>query len=62
VDEDPSPGRFLIAGSANILASRKVRDALPGRIDRVRMWPLARTEIEGGALNIAEDLLAGRAP
>jgi uncharacterized protein len=62
VDENPSPGRFLITGSANILASRKVRDALPGRIDRVRMWPLARTEIEGGALNVAQELLAGRVP
>ena len=62
VDTDLTPGRFLITGSANILANRKVRDALPGRIDRVRMWPLARTEIEGGAINVAEDLLAGRVP
>jgi predicted AAA+ superfamily ATPase len=62
VDKDPVPGRFLITGSANVLASRKIRDALPGRIDRVRMWPLARTEIEGGNLNVAEELLAGRAP
>lgn len=62
VDRDTTPGRFFITGSANILASKRVKDALPGRIDRVRMWPLALTEIEGGTLNVVEELLAGRAP
>jgi uncharacterized protein len=62
VDADTAPGRFLITGSANILASQRIRDALPGRIDRVRMWPLAQTEIHGGELNIVDQLLDGRPP
>lgn len=62
VDTDTAPGRFLITGSADVLAHRKVIDALPGRIDRLELWPLARTEIEGGELNIIDELLAGRAP
>jgi len=59
---DTSPGRFLITGSANILASKKIQDALTGRIDRVRMWPLSQSEIQGGSINIVDELLAGRAP
>jgi len=62
VDADTVPGRFLITGSADVLAHRKVIDALPGRIDRIELWPLARTEIEGGELNIVDELLAGRVP
>ena len=30
VDADTVPGRFLITGSANVLASKKILDALPG--------------------------------
>ena len=61
VDADTVPGRFLITGSADVLAHRKVIDALPGRIDRIELWPLARSEIEGGTLNVIDELLAGRA-
>ncbi len=62
VDRDATPGRFLLTGSANVLASRSVLDALTGRVDRIRMWPLAQTEIRAGKLNIVDELLAGRAP
>jgi uncharacterized protein len=62
VDADTVPGQFLITGSSDVLAHRKVIDALPGRIDRIELWPLARAEIEGGDLNVVDELLAGRAP
>jgi predicted AAA+ superfamily ATPase len=62
VDADTTPGRFLITGSANVLASKRVKDALPGRIDRVQMWPLAQSEINGGQLNFVDELFAGRVP
>ncbi len=62
VDADTTPGRFLITGSANILANKKVLDALPGWIDRLDLWPLSRSEIEGGQINLIDELLAGRAP
>lgn len=62
VDRDTTPGRFLLTGSANVFASRRVIDALTGRIDRIRMWPLAQSEIDGGELNIIDELFAGRAP
>lgn len=62
VDADTAPGRFFITGSANILASRRITDALPGRIDRVRMWPLAQAEIRAGSSTFVDDLMAGRPP
>lgn len=62
VDRHTTPGRFLLTGSANVFASRRVIDALTGRIDRIRMWPLAQSEIRGGELSIIDELFAGRAP
>jgi uncharacterized protein len=62
VDRNTTPGRFLLTGSANVLSSNRVIDALTGRIDRIRMWPLAQSEIVDGKLNIVDELLAGRAP
>ena len=62
VDEDTAPGRFVITGSANVLESKRIQDALPGRIDRIDMWPLAQSEIRGGQLNVVDELFAGRAP
>jgi uncharacterized protein len=62
VDADAVPGRFVITGSANVLASRKILDALPGRIDRFSLWPLAQTEIEDGRGNFVDALFAGAPP
>lgn len=47
VDTDPRPGRFLLTGSAHVLAMRSVPDALPGRMETVELWPLSQGEIGG---------------
>ncbi|HET6508434.1 MAG TPA: ATP-binding protein [Baekduia sp.] len=62
VDADVVPGRFVITGSANVLASKRILDALPGRIDRFTLWPLAQAEIEGGAVNLVDALFAAAPP
>jgi len=62
VDADTVPGRFVITGSANVLASKKILDALPGRIDRFTLWPLAQTEIEDGRINFVDALFSGEPP
>ncbi|MEX2253031.1 MAG: ATP-binding protein [Thermoleophilaceae bacterium] len=62
VDADTSPGRYLLTGSANVLASRKVKDALTGRIDVVRLWPFSQSELEGGASNLVDMLFSGKVP
>lgn len=46
VDSDPRPGRFLLTGSAKVLALRSVPDALPGRIETIELWPLSQGEID----------------
>ncbi|MET0602635.1 MAG: ATP-binding protein [Baekduia sp.] len=62
VDADTVPGRFVITGSANVLANKKILDALPGRIDRFTLWPLAQTEINAGRINFVDALFAGEPP
>jgi predicted AAA+ superfamily ATPase len=47
VDRDPQPGRFLLTGSARLLALRSLPDALPGRSETVELWPLSQGEIDG---------------
>ena len=60
VDEDRRPGRFLLTGSANVMTLPRVADSLAGRIETIRMLPLARAEIAGTAPTFLERLLEGR--
>ena len=46
VDTDPRPGRFLLTGSAQILALRDLPDALPGRMEIIELWPFSQGEID----------------
>jgi predicted AAA+ superfamily ATPase len=62
VDREPTPGRFLLTGSANLLTNRRVRDSLAGRAETIRLWPLSQTEIHGGDVNLVRTLLAGHVP
>jgi predicted AAA+ superfamily ATPase len=47
VDRDPRPGRFLLTGSAWLLALHSIPDALPGRAETIELWPLSQGEIDG---------------
>ncbi len=47
VDRDPRPGRFLLTGSARLLALHSIPDLLPGRAETIELWPLAQGELEG---------------
>jgi uncharacterized protein len=46
VDTDPRPGRFLLTGSARILALRDLPDALPGRMEIIELWPFSQGELD----------------
>lgn len=46
VDTDPRPGRFLLTGSAQVLALRGLPDALPGRMEIIELWPFSQGEID----------------
>lgn len=62
VDRNSNPGQFLLTGSSNVLASSQVADALTGRVETVRLWPLMQTEIESGAFNFIDEVFSGRPP
>lgn len=47
VDRDPRPGRFLLTGSARLLALGSLPDTLPGRTETIELWPLSQGEIDG---------------
>ena len=60
VDEDYRPGRFLLTGSANVLTLPQVADSLAGRMETIRMLPLARAEIEGVKPTFLEQMFQGK--
>lgn len=63
LDNDNSRGQFLLTGSANILALPSVKDALPGRVDYVNLWPFSAVELESSTLgNFVDQLLEERPP
>lgn len=62
VDRDPRPGRFLLTGSANVLSNRKVKDALTGRMEIVRLWPLSQAELQGATGNVIDALFRATPP
>ena len=62
VDNDPSPGRFLLTGSASILSAPRIVESLAGRVEIVDLWPLAQSEIERTDANIVDALFSGRPP
>ncbi len=46
VDRDRAPGRFLLTGSSNVLLLPTLADSLAGRIQILRLDPLAQIELE----------------
>ena len=59
VDENYRPGRFLLTGSANVMTLPRVADSLAGRIETLRMLPLARAEIRGRTPTFLQQLFTG---
>ena len=45
VDRDRRPGRFILTGSANVLLLPTLADSLAGRMEILRLHPLAQTEL-----------------
>jgi uncharacterized protein len=62
VDRDPTPGRFLITGSTNLLALPKIGDSLAGRIEKIMLYPLAQAEFFQSSGTMIDRLFAGEKP
>jgi hypothetical protein len=59
VDEDRRPGRFLLTGSANLMALPMVADSLAGRMETLMLLPLSQSEIENRPANWVDRVFAG---
>lgn len=46
IDENRQPGRFLLTGSANLLALPQIGDSLAGRMEILTLFPLSLAEIQ----------------
>jgi predicted AAA+ superfamily ATPase len=59
VDRRRTPGRFLLTGSANVLLVPKLADSLAGRMEILRLFPLAQCELAARPPRFLERLFAG---
>lgn len=59
IDRDRAPGRFILTGSANVLLLPRLSDSLAGRMDVLRLHPLAQAEIERKEPRFLERLFTG---
>ena len=56
VDRDRRPGRIIFTGSANILTLPKIADSLAGRMEILRLYPLAQAELHHRPAGILDAL------
>src|SRR5450432_3901178 len=59
VDRMRVAGRFILTGSANVLLLPKIADSLAGRMEILRLHPLAQSELEQRAPTFLEALFGG---
>ena len=45
IDQDRRPGRFLLTGSANLMALPQIADSLAGRVEILTLLPLSNAEL-----------------
>lgn len=62
VDEDRRPGRFLLTGSANLMALPTAADSLAGRMETLTMLPLAGCEMQSSSGRWIDAVFEGRIP
>ncbi len=62
VDADRRPGRFLLTGSADLMALPRVADSLAGRMEVMRLFPLAQCEMRGVNSGFLAAAFAGEVP
>lgn len=59
VDQDPTPGRFLLTDSTNLMAMPQVADSLAGRLEVITLLPFAQAELTGTPGDLLERLFNG---
>ncbi len=61
VDEDRSPGQFVLTGSSNFLTVPTISESLAGRAGFVEVWPFTQGELAGVSERFVDLLFAGPA-
>ncbi|MDQ2680959.1 MAG: ATP-binding protein [Candidatus Eremiobacteraeota bacterium] len=56
VDTDPTPGRFILTGSANLLTIPTLSESLAGRIELFTLYPFSQAEIDKSRNNFVDML------
>jgi len=59
VDARREPGRFILTGSTHVLLVPRLSDSLAGRMEILRLHPLAQAELAGGSAGFLPSLLGG---
>jgi predicted AAA+ superfamily ATPase len=62
IDRDRRPGRFLLTGSADVLALPSVSESLAGRMEVATLWPLSQGEIAGRRERFIDRVFGGNLP
>ena len=62
VDRRREPGRFLLTGSADVLALPRVSESLAGRMEVLTLWPLSQGELAGRREGFIDALFAKASP
>jgi uncharacterized protein len=60
IDEDRRPGRFLLTGSANLMALPSIADSLAGRMETLLLLPLSQSELGLEPANWVDHIFSGR--
>lgn len=60
VDRNRKPGQFILTGSANVLLVPKLADSLAGRMEIIRLHPLAQCELAGTLPTFLDALFSGK--
>lgn len=58
IDQDRTPGRFVLTGSSNLQGFKQVSDSLAGRIGIVDLYAFNLSEISGQPVNFIDDVFA----
>jgi len=59
VDQNRTPGRFMLTGSANVLLLPQLADSLAGRMEIIHLHPLSGSEIANQQPELIEQLFSG---
>ncbi|HET6427882.1 MAG TPA: ATP-binding protein [Phycisphaerae bacterium] len=60
VDRNRRPGRYLLTGSANVLALPKLSETLAGRMEILTLWPFSQGEMDGHRETFIDNLFEGQ--